>query len=391
MASSPSRSEGSEDDAASTDEPKQKLQKHNPEISFEVDGSVVWSGTAEAFGGGSFMRLSVSGKRWIVKPINRVRFDHHPLAINLVAEALHLGSTTGVLQSVFILRGLPEPMTLEAEVPCLLKSNPLGKAGCIWDVNEQAKAKAAAISLADLNHAKDCDRLDSVSTDSVQRLGLLVMLTRCKTINLDDILLRRAADGLELVLGDAKKAFVFGSKRSEDRYWKSPVFDEEEKDFRPGGPLDEMKTVFECVQMSMARSTRYEHVEWSDDYGWMNEDGEDRRAFVNTWVRWEKRPLARSVAQLLLAWTPQEIDAALDAEARARRDLTALEAGCVAAASSSAAAANNADADADAPASSAWKAHWKEALLELQEQVRGGRRPSLLEISAALAKKRTAK
>ena len=35
----------------------------------------------------------------------------------------------------------------------------------------------------------------------------------------------------------------------------------------------------------------------------------------------------------------------------------------------------------------AWKALWKEELMELKERVQEGRRPSLLEISIALAKK----
>lgn len=401
-----SSSPDSEDpDTTSTDASKQKRQKHLPELAFEVDGSVVWSGKQKAFNRASFMRLSVCGKRWIVKPINRLRYVHHPLAINLVAEALHLGSTTGILQTAFFLNGRPEPMTLEAEVACLpgFERNPLGKSGIIWDVNEQSNSKTAAISLSDLCHANDCDRIDSVSTASVQRLGLLVMLTRCETVNNDDILLRPANGGLELVLGDAKKAFGMGG-HARVRYWESKVFDEEERRNRPGGPLDEMRCVFDCVEMVMTHSERYDHVAWDDDFGWKNEDGEDRRAHANVWVRWEKRPLASSVVQLLLAWTPQEIAAALDSEASARRQIlsqcAALETGSSGegAASSSnalAAAANDNDNDddddggADAPEPElAWKAHWKEALLELQQQVRDGRRPSLRQISDTLAKER---
>ena len=40
-----------------------------------------------------------------------------------------------------------------------------------------AKAKTAAISLADLCHGEDCDLIDAVSTASFQRLGLLIILS----------------------------------------------------------------------------------------------------------------------------------------------------------------------------------------------------------------------
>ena len=335
-----------------------KKQKAAPELTVALaDGSPVWSGSRKQFLGADgqvhFARLSVSGKRWIFKS-NAGHFlwldggKIKALALHRVDEALHLGSTTGIMPATFVLDGQPELFTLEAEVPILpgYKRNPLGKEGTIWDVDKQAKAKAAAVSIADLDFAEDRTRIGSVTTASVQRLGLLLMLGRCACINCDDILLRTADDGgLEVMMGDVKKGF---DRRPDEEYQQ--VWDDDVCNFRPGGPLDEFYEVLDSVQMAMTVS------------------GDE-------WARWERRPLVDAVAQLIVSWTPEEIDAALDAEESARRDLPPPpeQSGVDASA-----------AAADSASASEWKAQWKEELLLLRQQVQAGRRPSLREISQAL-------
>ena len=76
---------------------------------------------------------------------------------------------------------------------------------------------------------------------------------------------------------------------------RSGVYDEEAREFRGGGPLDELRPVLQCVTARMAKSDEYEQVEWSEDYGWRDEDGRDRRDGAHMRVEWEQRPLAPSV------------------------------------------------------------------------------------------------
>ena len=253
-----------------------------------------------------------------------------------------------------------------------------------------------ATSLADINHEDDCDRLDAITTDSFQRFAFLIMIGRVGTINLDDVLVRSAeGGGLALVYGDVKKVGWHNYLK------RSGVYDEEAREFRGGGPLDELRPVLQCVTACMAKSDKYEQVEWSEDYGWRDEDGRDRRDGAHMWVEWEQRPLAPSVAQLLTSWTEAEIDSALGAKesaAVAFKEAFAADAGSEGPSDGGSSESGEskkqkrvrarAEAAAEgAEAEAKWKAHMKERLLALQAKVRAGARPSMSVINLMLRKK----
>ena len=366
-------------------EPAPKKHKHCPEVAFEVDGGLVWSGSKAEFNGGQFMRLSILGANWLAKSIIRTEKASKPLALHYLDENLQLDCTVGILPATFVLNGRPKPRILESEIACISGFKPIGKSKLIWDLHAQAIAKTAAVSLADLNCAKDTVRIDSVSTASIQRLGLLVMLSGCRTVNNDDILLRPVSGGgLEVVLGDANKAFHEEGRERDPTYPKA--WDEENHKFRQGGPLDQMAIVLSGAADSMSLSDRYDHIGWSDD-GWKNEDGEDRRALANRWVRWEERPLAESVAQIVQSWTTQNIDTALDAHYSAVREYIAMAKKLDPDNEFSTSDGPDA-ADENSPKVMQWKVHWKKEMMLLREQVEAGRRPSLLDISLSIGKQR---
>ena len=151
----------------------------------------------------------------------------------------------------------------------------------------------------------------------------------------------------------------------------------------------------------MAKSDKYEQVEWSEDYGWRDEDGRDRRDGAHMWVEWEQRPLAPSVAQLLTSWTEAEIDSALGAKesaAVAFKEAFAADAGSEGPSDGGSSESGEskkqkrvrarAEAAAEgAEAEAKWKAHMKERLLALQAKVRAGARPSMSVINLMLRKK----
>ena len=297
-----------------------------------------------------------------------------------------------------------EPTTLEGAVAPLAGFRGGLYKDCVFDVSAQKDAKAAT-SLADIiNHEDDCDRLDAITTDSFQRFAFLIMIGRVGTINLDDVLVRPAeGGGLALVYGDVKKVGWHNYLK------KSGVYDEEAREFRDGGPLDELRPVLQCVTARMAKSDEYEQVEWSEDYGWRDEDGRDRRDGAHMWVEWEQRPLAPSVAQLLTSWTEAEIDSALGAkesaavafkEAFLRLNEQKLAAAEVCSSSEGPSDGRSSEsgeskkqkrvearAEAAAEAEAKWKAHMKERLLALQAKVRAGARPSMSVINLMLRKK----
>jgi len=124
-----------------------------------------------------------------------------------------------------------------------------------------------------------------------------------------------------------------------------------------------------------------DEVEYDSDYGWLNEDGEDRRELGGKrWVRWEARPLVDSVAELIASWTSEEIEAALAAEAHAVQRMA--EADETLDASKLAEIRRNIQQQLGARSSnsSEWRVRWKLQTEELQKQVRGGARPSLHEV-----------
>ena len=91
------------------------------------------------------------------------------------------------------------------------------------------------------------------------------------------------------------------------------------------------------------------------------------------WTRWEERPLEKTVVDLVLAWTSEEMDAALKAETNARLEMQGAAA---------------ADLEQGNPphGPEEWRATVKGQLIDLQKQLQGGQRPSLQAISLGIRK-----
>lgn len=317
----------------------------------------VWRGTEEELSKTPFFQLRIDGSYWICKPVNtRNGSLHKPLALDLVNKALRLNCTTGFKQAIICREGKPvKPLPLEGAVPPLGGFPEMGcKIGVIFDIVENRPVTAAA-SLRDFHVAKEFSRLESVSNGAIQRVALLIIISRCGCINNDDILVRTGRRGdLELVNGDVKKVgwYQWGSHAS-----------------RRSGPLDEMKTVFDRMSWMMTESDEY------DDE--LDENRDDQCENTRLWRRWEYRPMADTFADLVSSWTADEIDAAVNAWETAVKttgklfsSITGLEyysqcgedwtTGC--------------------------KDHYKKQLGHMQDKVRKGERPSLSDINLMFAR-----
>jgi len=370
--------------------PPAKNQKKEQTIAFALgpaeERRILWEGKSSQLHGTDrcpFARITVDDKHYIFKPVNISIGPSKPMGLSLVDQALRLNSSTGVLQCTTLVNNKARyPTFLEAAVAALPRSVFVpeydNKSSVVFDATAQ-KPVIAATSLLDLLNAGATDSIEAVRLDSIQRLGLLVLFSRCGGVNNDDILLRRLGRSLELVMGDAKKAFdADPDEPSRDRVWV-----EEERTFREATPLDEMRIVFSFVAQVMSRE---DEVEYDSDYGWLNEDGEDRRELGGKrWVRWEARPLVDSVAELIASWTSEEIEAALAAEEHAVQRMA--EADETLHASKLAEIRRNIQQQLEGPSfgarssnSSEWRVRWKLQTEELQKQVRGGARPSMHEV-----------
>ena len=108
---------------------------------------------------------------------------------------------------------------------------------------------------------------------------------------------------------------------------------------------------------------------------------------------WPQQPADEEEALAQAIQRSLSVEPALDAEDSSLRHLCDL--GATMASSSDGLLAGSSDCApaAESPKAAeepAWKVQWKEELMLLKEQVQGGRRPSLLEISSALAKRKRA-
>ena len=327
-------------------------------------GAEVWAGNCMQLGDcdSPFSRLTANGRHWIFKNVNRMRGGptemcgpHKPLGLSLVAEALSLDCTTGVLAAslAFGMSQKHESLWLEGAISPALDGGLSSKSTLLWDVHEQG-GRPAATSLFDLirNDDKKAE-LGNVTDEPFQQLGLLVIFARIYMVNTDDILVKATTTGgYDLVYGDAKKAFCYFPN---------------EHEVPRARPLDYLfRRPLSSVKCAMEEDDNEDDSSHSEE-----EDGE--RFERDPFMPWENRPLAEAVAQVIASWSDKAIDAALDAE---RRSLSTLND-----AASTAESANI----GEQPAEPLWRKHYKEQALDLVRCVRGGERPSMREVSALFA------
>ena len=296
-----------------------------------------------------------------------------PLALNYVDDALGLRSTAGVLQAyddgeALILEGVVHP--LPREVLVALGKDDLGgyagsqKSELIYNASKD-KMVGGATSFRDLCNLESAEGLKNVSTASVQRLGLLAFFARCTEVNCDDVSLRISGGALELVLTDVSHSFTVALFGTKAKWWSTgQIFEEELYKMRSATPVDGLTNIFNRAAQRLC-------TPFDDEKDWGEVDWGERPGCSPTnpngdqWVRWEHRPLDESVAELIISWTNEQIDAALNAWQRGVRDTAKLEGEVV----------------RNAWPTPEWMAEWKEKTVDLQEKVTNGARPSLIEIA----------
>lgn len=365
-------------------EPEQQPAQEPKGLTIALDGpvaekrAVIWSGPPSNFHHriAPFILVKACSKQWILKPMN-VRAPYQPLGVSIVDTALRLGSSTGVLPAYHSVDGQkPSPIVLEGFVGGVGRSK--GSDNLLWDATQQKLPgpKAPGTSICDLlNVGGPADKASAerIELASYQRLSLLCLLSRCGSINSDDILLRKSkSGGFEAVLGDAQTAFTW---RPDEPVCGGSHYDEPADQMRPPSAALLMPSVLTIVEMLF----RDEWLVPCEDYGWFDEDGNDRRKSERGFVGWEKRPLTDSVAALVVSWSVDDIECALHADLEAFGKLSAMHLGVPY--SEILADEGNAYKLACAKGGRVWAARWKDEIGRLQERLRCGERPSLLELA----------
>lgn len=349
-------------------EAKRKLQKAEEEatkLTFAVgeQRATLWRGNQAQLTSGDWRRsafaaFTYEGKTYGFKPISYQHYPVKPLALDMVDKALGLGATSSVLPVYLLVDDGTETYEIALFLEGFVAPVPLHTISDEAAENYIERHKVAvyhverretmgAVPIQSVLRTFDDDSLAKVSVASVQRLGLLAIFGRVDDINAGDISLRASGDRFELVLTDLKKSFG-----GEITHMSMP-----KPDHRSASEM--LKSLHPSVFADAKHVMRAESADAGD---------------VADWVPWERRPLQKSVCELILSWTAEQIDAALDAGPRASAQWAAM----------SASNAEGLRVRGIADQGAAWTAAQKQKTIALQERLRGGERPSLLEVARAL-------